>query len=451
MVVDMFDAKELTRECRQAAAADPSLAADDELLVAVVEVQSARSALEVAEGRLLAELQVRGTTERCFGLKTAGWVAAQAKVDRRAVARRLRTARWVRRLDAVIDAVADGSITGDHAAVLAEQAANPRVGDQVEATVPVWVELARSTSFADWSHQVRRTVALLDQDGGYNPADDVARNRLRLTPMPDGSVTISGELNGHDALVVRQGVEAHADRMFHWLRACQTPDNPLPNRATLLAMALADLIRRGLTVDPETSTGPAADVSLVITARPTDPDEPEDSTEGSEACRGWASRSSWRGDCGPACTPDDGHVHRDVAAILLCDPAITAMVVDTLGVPLDMGRKIRLANQDQRRAVGRRDGGCVFPGCDAPIGWCDVHHVVWWTRDGLTDCWNLALLCRHHHGLAHRRGWSMTTTGDHWFTWTTPSGTTLHSQRHRGRSPTIHPDLQHPPRTLQPA
>ena len=309
---------------------------------------------------------------------------------------------------------------------------------------------------------------MLDQDGGYNPADDVARNRLRLTPMPDGSVTISGELNGHDALVVRQGVEAHADRMFHWLRACQTPDNPLPNRATLLAMALADLIRRGLTVDPETSTGPATDVTLCIEALPPglpavadhdhgDGGDPPDGAEVADGCGsdGEGPRVADGVDlvehCGPACTPDDGHVHRDVAAILLCDPVITAMVVDTLGVPLDMGRKIRLANQDQRRAVGRRDGGCVFPGCDAPIGWCDVHHVVWWTRDGLTDCWNLALLCRYHHGFAHRRGWSMTTTGDHWFTWTTPSGATLQSQRHRGRSPTIHPDLQHPPRTLQPA
>ena len=147
--------------------------------------------------------------------------------------------------------------------------------------------------------------------------------------------------------------------------------------------------------------------------------------------------------CGPATTPDGGHVHHQVAECLLCDPIITALIIDTLGVPLDMGRQIRLANRDQRRALARRDGGCVFPGCDAPIGWCDAHHVTWWRNNGNTDIDNLALLCRYHHGISHRHGWTMTTTHHHWFTWTTPLGQTLHSQRHRGRRPTAHPGLTH--------
>ena len=147
--------------------------------------------------------------------------------------------------------------------------------------------------------------------------------------------------------------------------------------------------------------------------------------------------------CGPAETPMGRSWHPKVAAILLCDPLITALVVDLLGVPLDMGRKIRLANRDQRRALTQRDGGCIFPGCDCPPSWCDAHHVIWWEHDGPTDIWNLALLCRYHHGVTHRRGWTMTAAGDDWFTWTTPTGDTLHSQRHRGRSPTGHPALTH--------
>ena len=64
-----------------------------------------------------------------------------------------------------------GTITADHAAVLAEAAANPRVGDQVAATQGWWVDLAAETSFADWSHQLKETVVLLDQDGGYDPVE----------------------------------------------------------------------------------------------------------------------------------------------------------------------------------------------------------------------------------------------------------------------------------------
>ena len=145
------------------------------------------------------------------------------------------------------------------------------------------------------------------------------------------------------------------------------------------------------------------------------------------------------GHCGPAETVDGEVVHPEVTAILLCDPIITVLVVDLLGVPLDMGRKIRLVNRNQRRALTRRDGGCIFPGCDCPASWCDAHHVIWWEHQGPTDIWNLALLCRYHHGVTHRRGWTMTATGDDSFTWTTPSGHTLHSQHHRGRSPTAHP------------
>ena len=145
--------------------------------------------------------------------------------------------------------------------------------------------------------------------------------------------------------------------------------------------------------------------------------------------------------CGPAKTMDGDHVHPAVAELLLCDPIITALIADSLGVPLDMGREIRLANRRQRRALAKRDGGCIFPGCDCPVGWTDAHHVIWWEHDGPTDIWNLALLCRYHHGVTHRRGWTMTAAGDDWFTWTTPSGDTLHSQRHRGRSPTAHPAL----------
>ena len=43
---------------------------------------------------------------------------------------------------------------------------------------------------------------------------------------------------------------------------------------------------------------------------------------------------------------------------------------------------------------------------------------------------NLASLCRHHHGIIHRRGWAMTHAPDQWFTITTPAGDTLTTQRH---------------------
>ncbi len=452
----MFDHADLARRCRKAAGEEVAFASDDELLVAAVELQAARSGFDAAEAHVLGELRVRGVTDRCFGLKTAKWVAVQAKVDRRSVAGRSRLGLRLRQLPVVDAAVADGSISADHAAVLAEAAANPRIGDQVAATQSFWVDQAADTSFVDWSHQLKQTVRLLDQDGGYDPDKDRDRQRSRFTTFDDGLTRLTADLVGVDALEVRQLVEAQADRLFHQLKreAERTADLPMPGRATLLAMALVELVRRGSVVDRDTTNGPVVDVTLVIEANQptnvatepgvaTDADEatgPDEATDPDVAGEGGClTPAELQDHCGPAETVDGDVVHPEVAAILLCDPIITVLVVDLLGVPLDMGRKIRLVNRDQRRALTRRDGGCIFPGCDCPASWCDAHHVIWWERQGPTDIWNLALLCRYHHGVTHRRGWTMTATDDDGFTWTTPSGDTLHSQRHRGRSPAAHP------------
>jgi hypothetical protein len=116
---------------------------------------------------------------------------------------------------------------------------------------------------------------------------------------------------------------------------------------------------------------------------------------------------------------------------LLCDPDLHPIVLNSLGVPLAMGHTVRYATPRQRRAIALRDGGCVFPGCGYPASWTDAHHVESYSpTDGPTDLDNLAGLCRHHHRVTHRQGWTMTATPDGWFHWTTPTGHQFWSQRH---------------------
>lgn len=116
--------------------------------------------------------------------------------------------------------------------------------------------------------------------------------------------------------------------------------------------------------------------------------------------------------------------------VLMCDPALYSIVVDSLGVPVDMGRQVRLATRAQRRALAVRDGGCVFPGCEAPVGWTEAHHAEYWESGGPTDLRNLALLCRHHHRVAHRTGWSLEVLADGTTLWTTPMGQVFAGQQH---------------------
>jgi hypothetical protein len=69
--------------------------------------------------------------------------------------------------------------------------------------------------------------------------------------------------------------------------------------------------------------------------------------------------------------------------------------------PLEVGRATRVVSAAQRTALAVRDGGCVAPGCDRPLAWCEAHHVRHWLHGGATDLGNLVLLCRAHHRAVH--------------------------------------------------
>lgn len=83
---------------------------------------------------------------------------------------------------------------------------------------------------------------------------------------------------------------------------------------------------------------------------------------------------------------------------LLCDADIVPVVLGGSSEVLDAGRAQRLVTPEIRRALGLRDGGCVFPGCGAPEVVCEAHHIAPWWAGGETVVSNLVLLCTHHHG-----------------------------------------------------
>jgi hypothetical protein len=91
-------------------------------------------------------------------------------------------------------------------------------------------------------------------------------------------------------------------------------------------------------------------------------------------------------------------------------------VLGSASQPLDIGRASRLIPASIRRALIARDGGCAFPGCDRPPGWCDAHHRIHWADGGDTAVCNLVLLCGHHHDSCHAGGWTINfIDGRPWF------------------------------------
>ena len=87
---------------------------------------------------------------------------------------------------------------------------------------------------------------------------------------------------------------------------------------------------------------------------------------------------------------------------LQCGGSERLSVTGAGGEPLWLGRPTRLFSPAQKKAIAARDGGCAWPGCTAPISWCDAHHVKWYVRDrGRTDIDNEVALCSHHHHVIH--------------------------------------------------
>jgi hypothetical protein len=91
---------------------------------------------------------------------------------------------------------------------------------------------------------------------------------------------------------------------------------------------------------------------------------------------------------------------------LAAEANVIPVVLDSTGI-LAYGQARRTASVGQRLALTARDQGCCFPGCDAPPGWTQVHHILPWAKGGATDLDNECLLCGWHHREFEKRGWQV--------------------------------------------
>ena len=102
------------------------------------------------------------------------------------------------------------------------------------------------------------------------------------------------------------------------------------------------------------------------------------------------------------------HGQPTVPAEAACDADAYRVVLGAEGEVLDVGRQTNRWPVAIRRAITIRDRGCVFPGCDRPPSWTDIHHCIPWSEGGNTSVDNGALLCRRHHTFVHQQRWRIT-------------------------------------------
>ena len=123
----------------------------------------------------------------------------------------------------------------------------------------------------------------------------------------------------------------------------------------------------------------------------------------------------------------DGLIDTETARRIACDATMVVALDDEVGHTMYEGRARRFPTGAQRREVMRRDRRCRFPGCNA-VTFTNIHHIVPWKPGGRTDLDNICLTCRHHHGVVHRKGWTMSGNANEELTFRAPNGRVMTSR-----------------------
>jgi hypothetical protein len=286
-------------------------------------------------------------------------------------------------------------------------------------------------------------LATVGGEDGPAPGEDESLNKLHVSGTYLGRFRIDGNLDAITGRRLAEGLEAERDARF---RSGEWSAGDGLTVSQRNAIILADL----LDGSPLARDLEAADEQPIAepAGAETDAPEPEPAPASGGCTCGAAGRGGPRaaatrgGRARPAmtivwdaadllgvaaddvadalhrrCVLGDDHVlGRKVAERLLCDADLTEVItyfgLDGKQTPLGVVHSKRYPTAAERAALVVRDGGCVFPGCDAPARWADAHHTVPYEVGRRTALRELVLLCRRHHHAVHEGGYTLWRTPD---------------------------------------
>jgi hypothetical protein len=387
----------------------------------------------------LAAVDARGAAGAEDGVpapSTAAWLRARLRLSAGAATSLVRTARAAFRgpLTGTGQALVEGELSLAHAQVLA--AGTHELPDQVAREAePVLLDAARRLDPPRLRQAITHLRLVADPDGADRRAERQHQQRgLWLSATWAGMVAVNGLLDPEAGQTLAAALEPLA-----------RPTNAHDTRSggQRRADALAELARRSLEGGRLPQSGgvrPQLLVTVDLDSLLGHPGGMGGETGGPvpldpEACRRLA--------CDGAVTrvlvtrhqtdldhqlghhdhhplPDPGGETSLAAQLQVAARLLPPTLGGAPTQPLEVGRTTRVVSAAQRHALVVRDGGCVFPDCDRPPGWCEAHHLVHWLHGGPTDLPNLALVCRAHHRAVHEGGWRLHRDPDGCLTATPP-------------------------------
>lgn len=345
--------------------------ADDVLEKATVELGRAISAAQARFAVHVNELEHRGLPDYDHGLSTSGWLRRFCRMTVSEASTIVRTARAMIHMPTVTENALDGAIPQRSVQMLGRMRDNN--ADDFQDHESVFADIATYLSVNDlhdalshWEQEVNYPKTLEDAEYRHE------QRFVYMTPWIDGMSPIRGMLPPELFHVIHAAIESRVDRT--WFDSDDQRTSGQRN-----ADALAEICEFYASHNEEVTTSGGVKPHVTVTVD-------------YDTLKGQTGRLPEIG--GHGVTPET--VRR-----IACDAGIIPMVLGSDSEPLDVGRKTRIVPTAMRRALDERDGGCTWTGCDAPVSWCDAHHIVHWADGGPTNLGNLRLLCRKHHTAIH--------------------------------------------------
>lgn len=392
--------------------------------------------LDAARLTALARVDAAGVADPSGAASTGAWYARATRSDTADAASQVHLARSLDDgLDSTREAMADGSLSADHARVIARAMTNlpddvtPTDRDRIERHL---VAQARTLDPARLRRVARRLLEAIDR-----PAEDVdahhgdtlreeeerARARTRLTMRDNHDGTTSGHFTipTFAAAALRKIIQQMTAPRRQ--RTHGTPDaaTAAPGKGASDRGAADSAGSHGTFFRDQSGSGP--------TCRPAS----EYTTTDGEV-DGKAMATDWAHAHGLAFVsllerlPTDHLSHKVAATVvvtvdldklvtslgaagvdtgteisaadarrLACTAGILPAVLGGTSVPLDLGRSTRLFSEAQRVALAGLYDTCAVDGCDRPYAWCEIHHINPWADGGGTTLDNAVPACSFHH------------------------------------------------------
>ena len=332
----------------------------------MLRLQAAIANLQVTQAQWLHELESRAAFAAAGERDAATWLAVNGQTTKTAAKKQAELGRAMDLEPVLADAVAAGDISPDTAHALVPALSSDHSGDVADL-----IDVCRGATPGE-ARAAGSQFQLLNPPVGSTPKEREhalrERRGLRFADNGDGTTDVSGTLTTADACGVQKALKS--------LITKPTPgdDRTYEQKLADSLVQLCDAYARGQV------RGGRGNLPTVLLTIGID-DLTNNTGYGTASTGELFSAEQVRQ------MTSNAHVQR----VLLADSVV-----------LDEGRRVRLATDEQWRALVARDGGCRF-GCDLPPEWCQTDHILEWDADhGPSDIHWLILLCSYHHHYRHR-------------------------------------------------